>query len=361
MILRWSASKINDANYCRRKYCLKHVLRDHEIIFSGFRRGKLVHSLIENFWNKLGERDEIRRNKNGRVTSKKKYSNSDEFVDYAKGQWIYMMKQDEASEREIEWRFDNEMGIIRNDYFPKVCGPLFKALVKEGPPIKSELRFDFMLDGRRFAGYIDEVRLDKEEVIIRDYKTESPWLRQQKIEGNPQMTLYCVGLCALCYGDEEFARKLGLDDEREKFMGNPIYISSRVKPEFFMIDTLTRNQDEVKTMPSLTYRTQRRDRDFHELLLNIEDVEGQISVFLSRGEKRIPPTERGKKCDYCEMKRACKKRLEEELNDIENEQKPIQDKSGQTYFTYVPPYFRKPKKRRKSQGQGRIRWGSKKK
>ncbi len=318
MEIKWSASKINFFNYCRRRGFLKYILHDSQLNLSVYHRGKLIHDLIENFWIKLGNPKDIKRNKKGKITSKKKYSNKQEFVDYAKGQWLYRVSAEEraaekAPERNIEWRFDNEKWTIYNGYIPEICSPLFGKLLQQGKPLESEFSFDFVLEGRRFYGFIDEIRQEDREVIVRDYKTEYPYLKEEsmKLRGNPQLTLYCMAVCSVAWKDEKFAQKLGLEKERDKFMGNPKLISEKIKPELYMIDSLRRKDDE--NPPNLIYKTTRKDKDFHELLMFVEDVEEQIKDFQLRDKKTIPPPDRGKKCDYCDMKKACVKRLEEEL------------------------------------------------
>ena len=349
-----SVTKINEANYCRRRYFLKNVLGDKPLNPSFYLRGRLVHDLIENFWTKLGQACEIKRNKKGKVTSEKKYSNAEEFNEYAKGQWFFYVTREERAKRSIDWRFENERWTIYNGYLPEICIPLFNKLVEEDPPPESELNFKFSIGNRSFRGRIDEVRVKDEQVIIRDYKTESPWIGGMKLTGNPQLTVYCVGLCALCYADEEFALRLGLEDERQRFIGHPIYISDRIKPEFFMVETLRKNPEEVHSMPELIYRTERTDRDFFEVLLFLEDIEEYKRRFLTGEKKTIPPTERGKKCDVCDMEKACMKRLEEELNATEHEY--LKDGQGQLYFkSFVSPYLPKRKKK-KILRQRKFRW-----
>jgi hypothetical protein len=356
MRIDWSASKINFFNYCRRRGFLRYILHDPQLNLSAYHRGKLIHDLVENFWDRLGKPKDIKRNKDGKVTSKKKYSNKQEFVKYAKGQWLYRVLAEERAERDIEWAFDNEKWVIYNSYITEICSPLFGKLLNQGKPIEKELSFDFILDGRRFHGFIDELRTQKREVIVRDYKTEYPYLKEEsmKLKGNPQLTLYCVAVCAMAWKDKDFAENLNLQDERENFMGNPIFISERIKPELYMIDSLRRQ--DAERPPQLIYKTTRCDKDFQELLLFVKDVEEQIKDFQLRDKRMIPPPERGKKCDFCDMKKACVKRLEEELNDTSVFS--LVEPGGQMNFSFVSPY--KPKQSKKSrQKQKKFRWRKK--
>ena len=96
-------------------------------------------------------------------------------------------------------------------------------------------------------------------------------------------------------------------------------------------------------MPQLIYSTERTDKDFNELLRFLEDIEYTQREFLGGKVKRIPATERGKKCDYCDMKVSCLKRLEEELKTSDS---GFVDKHGQSYFDFVAPYSMKERKRK---------------
>ena len=343
-VFNWSSTRLNFANYCKRRYFLKYILREEQLLPSVYRRGSLMHNLMchektgVTFWDRLGKKEEIKRNKKGKVISKKKYSNPEEFVDYAQGQWLMMCNQDEKAGRSIEWRFDGEMWEIYNHYIPQVCNPLFDYAVNEGPPIYSELKFDFLFEKRRFKGKIDEIRLNRESIVIRDYKTESPWAGEMKLLGNPQLTLYCFAVCSLAYKDGEFAKSIGLENERERFFGNPNYISDRIKPELFMFDTLRRDPETTKSMPELIYRTTRKDDDILALFLNLQDIEEEVKEFLSRRKKLIPSTEFGKKCDDCDMRKSCLSVLERELEFLKSDKDSLKDKTGQRYFSFVSPY-----------------------
>lgn len=353
-MFEWSASKINIANYCRRRYFLIHVLKDAPLLLGSYRRGKLIHNLIQNFWDKLGVLEEIKRNKKGKITSDKKYSNAEEFVEHAQGQWMYIMKQDESADRELSWSYDNEKWAIFNFYMPEICTPLFSELKRQGKPLVSELEFNILFQGRRFTGFIDELRESNGDVIVRDYKTEWPWMKGMKLAGNPQLTIYSFAVCEMLKKDKNFANLLGIDDVAE-FMGDSSFISHRIKPEFFMVDTLRREPQEVHEMPQLIYKTERTDNDFRETLLFLDDVEHTIIEYLGGERKTISPTERGKKCDYCDMRVSCLERLAKELS--MSDKKILVDSTGQQYFNYVSPHQVKPDKTiTRKMKQRRFRW-----
>ena len=105
----------------------------------------------------------------------------------------------------------------------------------------SELNFEFESGGIRFYGFIDEVRLrernEETKVVIRDYKSGSPWgIQAMKRDFDPQLTFYNAGLCAKSFYSEEFAKSLNLEKIRHQFMGNPMHINPDFEEEFFMIE-----------------------------------------------------------------------------------------------------------------------------
>lgn len=199
------------------------------------------------------------------------------------------------------------------------------------------MKFDFVLGKRSFNGIIDEVRLRDRYIIIRDYKTEKPYLKEgsMKLSGNPQLTLYCAGLEALCLADDEIAEKLGMIEEREIFRKNNFYISPKLKPELFMVSALSEKFQESENPPKIIHTTERSERDFRELMRFVEDSEREIKYYT--GKKEIPPTERSRKCDFCDVRISCVKRLEEELSP-DNE---LEDKNGQMHFLFLGKYSHK--------------------
>ncbi len=147
-----------------------------------------------------------------------------------------------------------------------------------------------------------------------------------KVEHDPQMTLYNAGLCSLCYASRDFARSLGLEKEARKFMGNPVFISDKIHPEFFMVEAF--RYKEHKTPPDAIHKTSRKDEHFFEL---IKMIDGTIDA-VERGN--IYP-ERGRKCDSCDVKKACAKRV-----DLAGKTQ-AQDLQGQFVFDFAAPAFQK--------------------
>src|SRR3989344_8854128 len=139
----WSATRINAANYCIMRYHLRYVLKEEPLRLSAYVKGSLLHSLIEHFWEKLGTGEEA-----AKKSSKKKYHDAESFAKYAKGKWHGIIIADEPAPNKITWNYKEEPYTVLNS-ISKVCHPLFKRLFQEGPPIFSELGFDFMANGFR--------------------------------------------------------------------------------------------------------------------------------------------------------------------------------------------------------------------
>ena len=310
----WSSTMIDVANYCMMRYYLIYVEREKRMNFSSYEKGSLLHKMIEDFWIE----------KNGFKIPK--YDSAKEFASKAQGKWVQRIIGAEKSGRVIDWRFENEKWLIRSS-LPGICIPLYEWLVREGPPLYSELPFEFSFlegDNRRiFKGRIDEVRIRDGKVILRDYKSGNPLIGEMKVKHDPQMTLYSVGLCSLCKADPNFAKSLGLEAEANKFMGNPIFISEKIHPEFFMVEALRYSNQKIPQQ--VIYPTFRTDEHFFELIRMIDGVTEKIN-------KELIYPERGRKCDYCDVKIACEKKLSLASN---NEAK---DSNRQLVFDFAAPF-----------------------
>ncbi len=266
-----SASQIDTANYCRMRYYLKyfHPEKPKPLRISPYVKGGLLHGLIETFWIFLDpavyasdttnevqkfiqrQRTHKKKTKNSpwhKEKIKPKYDSPESFGKYSLGRWKKLVIQNKKCsnpERKIYWRggFDDdseawEIGVL----FPRICEPLFEELFQEGPPMYSELNFEFEIGGIRFYGFIDEVKLrernGEKKVVIRDYKSGSPWgIQEMKRDFDPQLTFYNAGLCAKSFHSEEFAKSLGLEEIRHQFMGNPMYVNPDFEEEFFMVES----------------------------------------------------------------------------------------------------------------------------
>ncbi|HLC86990.1 MAG TPA: PD-(D/E)XK nuclease family protein [Candidatus Nanoarchaeia archaeon] len=342
----WSASRIDCANYCRMKYYLKYVERYTPLRLSAYAKGSLLHELIENFWGRLGTEEEA-----GKRSSTKKYFDAETFAKYAQGKWTSIIISSKNSKNPINWNYEDERWFIKSD-LKNICIPLYSNLVEQGPPIFSELSFDFSLFGKRFKGRVDEIRLSEEgKVIIRDFKSGRPWIGDMKLNYDTQLTFYNAAVCSVCYADEEFAKKLGIGEERKKFMGNPYFVNPDFRQEFFMIEALKTNDSSKrsKSAPTLIYSTNRKDEHFLELLTMINGTQKAIS------SGNVYP-ERGRKCDSCDMKHVCEKKLDEVNRGF------AEDKKGQILLDFATPiYARKIETKEESPPQEQLKMKLRKK
>ena len=422
----WSSTKIDRANYCDYKFFLIYVLGlgSEALNMPYFVKGNVFHKSIENFWllmhphayendsylreeiSQYKQRhpiktDELFKNKNSKSISKEenfdvylekhsekkptiyKYHDAESFADYVKRQWwrpviadkslreklitdISKKEKKKIQKRLIHWEFEDEPYVIANK-ISNIVKPLYNYLFKEGPPLYSELKFDFVIDGlelngknigtKGFFGYIDEVRIKNGKAVIRDYKSGSPYeIKEMKKEFDPQLTFYNLGLCALCYDDEKLAVQLGVSNIRHQFMGNPMLICPEFDHEFFMVEApgiiensrkiapkvedfstekkyqedyaKWKNQkDKIKTLPEVTIPTKRYDYHFSELIKMIygaEEIKNRKNIY----------AESGRKCDRCEMRVACARTIRENQDKLEIGKI---DENGQRFLSFVEP------------------------
>jgi hypothetical protein len=304
------------------RYYLRYVEKEKPLKLSAYVKGALLHDLIRNFWDRLGTEKEV-----AKKSSKKKYFDEEGFAKYAQGLWKRNIIASEKSQNPIHWSYDNEQWVI-NSEIADICTSLYPILLKEDKPLFKEIDFDFLIEGKRFRGRIDDIRIRDGKIIIRDYKSGRPWIGDMKLNNDPQLTLYNIGLCSLCFEREDIAKKLGLEKERKRFMGNPIYIFPDFIEEFFMIEAPAFNLKKKYNLDVIRTTT-RRDEHFFELLNVIKGIEKAVN------EGEIYP-ERGRKCDYCDLKFACEKRLDRAgIGHLEG-------KIGQGFFSFAfPSYIRK--------------------
>lgn len=344
-MIRWSATKINVANYCNMRYYLNYIDVDKPkpLRLSAYVRGSLLHDLIEKFWTRLGTQEEATKK-----SGKKKYYDAESFAKYSKGKWLGIIFADDALRTKYEeiiktdnneaekmknhliyWRNEDEKWTIKNG-LPKVAVPLFNHLKSEGPPLFSELPFKFNINNRMFTGYIDEVRKENGKIIIRDYKSGKPWVGDMKSRFDPQLTMYNVGLSALSRFDSRLSEKLGLEASlTNKFLGNPIFVNPDFKVEFFMIDALgiDATNPKIRNIPPPIVQSERKEQHFYELIKMIESTEERVK----KGDFNA---ERGRKCDDCDVKVTCAEKLEQVKTGT-----LVDKKDKQIYFTFAAPFF----------------------
>ena len=328
-MLKWTASRINAANYCRMRYYLRYCdpLRPKPERLSAYVKGSLLHNLIENFWLRLGTPTEVK--STSKVFKHKKYFDAQSFAKYSQNNWTRIIIADEKKEgQKVLWRDKDEKWVIRSN-IPKICKPLFHFLDKEGPPLSSELAIDVYFGGRYYHGRIDEIRKKGEKIIIRDWKSGNPWVGKMKLKHDPQLTFYNFLVCSYAKQNKEFAEKLGLEDKiKDQYMGNPLYVDSDFEMQFGMIEALSINLDspKIKTIPSIIQKTTRVNENYFELVKMIDGTQKAM-------ESGDVYPERGRKCDICDMKISCDKKL----YDVGSGE--LVDKKGQYLMEFAKPSF----------------------
>lgn len=188
-----------------------------------------------------------------------------------------------------------------------------------------------------FSGRIDEIRLRDGKVVIRDYKSGNPWIDQMKVKHDPQLTFYNAGLCSILWKDEALAYELGVSSERiRRYMGKPNFIDSDFVEEFFMIEApvvrermLAKNPEvNNNLLPEVLHQTSRINGHFFELMRMIKGTEESVRA-------GIIYAERGRKCDYCNVKEECERKLGDADRDA-----PVQS-DGQELFDFAAATYEK--------------------
>ena len=248
--------------------------------------------------------------------------------------WDYFCIRAEKSERKVAWRFPEERWTMKRD-LEGVCLNLFPILMEEGPPIFSELAFKFGIPGKIFRGRIDEIR-KRELIVIRDYKSGKPYMGEMKLKFDPQLTVYNAALKSLIEQNDDIARKLGFDGR------NVFYEDSFINPdfiqEFFMLEApfliKRREQEGKKTSTPFIHQAKRTNEHFLEVINMIDGAQRAVSL------GNIYP-ERGRKCDDCDMKYACEKKIK----DVCKGQFPVKE---QLSLDFSVPLFAQSQEQKKA-------------
>jgi hypothetical protein len=336
----WSSTQIDTMNYCLFRYHLKyHAKAGKPLFLSAYAKGSLVHHLVENFWHDLGTPEEVAH----RARTGKKYYDAESFGKYAEGKWMQFLKADELGDgkRKVVWNYPEEKWVLKNR-IPAICRTIFPYLLEEGPPIiykgkpLKEVKFQFSCNGEQarhtFLGHIDEIRMENGAVVIRDFKTGSPWLDEVKVDRDPQLTLYAAGVTSMAYADREFAKALGLEGEVERFSERKVFVFPSLKQEFFMIEAPSINPEKVHDVPDIVLPTTRCHDDFSMVLKMVERTERAIRL------GNVTP-DWGRKCGGCDMKHVCRQEADKMVSDPE---KYLNQKDPDLFDFAAAPYVSSP-------------------
>jgi len=321
----WTATKIEKVNYCTMRFYLNYSLHKKPLLLAPYSKGILIHEVIQDFWLKLGDPEQVRKK-----SSPIKYSNSEEFKSYFLSKWMQRVISSEKSDNKINWSYEEQPWVIKSQ-ISKLAKPLYNYLIKNGKPLFSEMPFKFSIDNKDFSGRIDEVRLIDSKVVIRDYKSGWPWMEKEIAEEKPQLTLYNIGLTAICKQDPRIARLLGLEKKVNQYLGNPIFIDDSFKHEFFMIEALPRNSHtedykKEKDIPDIIVPSKRTENHLLQILSMIDGTMEKIS------SGNIYP-EKSMKCNSCDVKHACREEMKKYNSGF------FEDKNGQIYLSFDTPKY----------------------
>ena len=371
----WSPTKLNVANSCIMKFYLKyfHPAKPKSLRLSAYVKGSLLHNLIENFWKNNGSEEEVMKK-----SSKKKYFDAESFAKYSRGKWMSLVIADEKAKDKIHWKNKDEKWYVANS-LKDICMPLYDWIINEGPPVFIEESFDFFYGKERFKGRIDEIRLRDNKIVIRDYKSGYPSIKEMRLKHDPQLTIYNVGVVGLIKNNSFVREKLGLGKNLDDFMQGSVYTSPCIEEEFFMIEALYKiekaenlknnpspkrkdfsNQEDFEmavkirkntldNIPKVMASTKRKDEHFFEVIKMVQGVKKNIF------EMNVYP-ERGGKCDFCDIKYFCDSELEKVGSDF------LIGKGGQAFLNFEKPAYLKketPKelrKKRELMGQLKFRF-----
>ena len=106
-LLKYTFSMLDDANYCLMRYYLRWVEKATPLNPPFFGKGRMFHELVEHFWDRLGTQEEVSRTR--KKTGGKRYSNAEEFANYASGKWMSIVIGAEHSSNprsRIDWERD---------------------------------------------------------------------------------------------------------------------------------------------------------------------------------------------------------------------------------------------------------------
>jgi len=236
----------------------------------------------------------------------------------------------------IEWRYAQEKYVIKSQ-IKSLAYPLYDRLCKEGRPLESEWSFkvelrDLASDGRRMGlhGRIDEIRPDKNVIVIRDFKTGF-LLQRPKIDFyGVQPTEYILATLLTAYHDPIFADKIKLKKEEiPHLLRDDIALKKRIRFDYVMLEGKDYDNNVfIKVTP--TWRTSKHFNDLITLIHETWDAftNGTIEPDLTKDV-----------CNKCPVREICMERAED----------PRYKKGEQTKFDFVEMLHRHPNYKKEEQ------------
>lgn len=316
--ITWNKTNIEHAMTCTMQFYLLDIEKIKTPTIGPFVMGIFVHHILDKlFFNEKKE---------------PKYKSPESFANAVAGKrnergrlkggmWIHSIKDNKYRGKLIEWQSREEPFILRERLW-KLCHISYPTIVKYGPPLHSELSFNFEIDGKHFNGRIDQLRKINNRPHIWDFKTGLSIPGDMMRSYDPQFTLYSLAIGVNCYKNREFARSIGItDEEAEKFPEDPGIIARNMALEYFLLE-----YNEIIRV--------KRDNIQYNLFLDMVDSKerqinsGNISV------------EIGRHCDRCLARRECDKRTGGRIAEVYHSFQP-------DLFSYIPKILEQPKEKPK--------------
>ena len=311
----WSPTRLDLAELCMKAYWFQYVFHMKHSITPDIARGKLMHRMIEKFW----QRDE----RSGLLVPG--YSSYSAFVNSAVRDWRHnFAKTGETDGQRIEWDFRGQAWsreFIGN--LAAMAGRVYSRYLVEEPRLATEVDLKVTFDGVRLSAKIDELR---RKLTIRDHKSGFKMPKEHYLDKNIQMTDY-----SLCLW-------LSLQDERSTasqvypgYVGIPL-------DEFLEVSTIevhhlaeARPIDGRREAMTRIYSAKRTERSFEDLIETIHAKNKSLQ------ERDFHPT-KGRHCEYCFFRNVCNSYNPHDYHENEYERSmPLFASAGIECKSFAPP------------------------
>ncbi len=374
-------TKISKAE-CPMRIYLEDIEKVEKENNPAFEKGKVWHTLLEQFWQRIGTEEEVFDKKNERKLIKDKarkmFYNAESFAIHAVKQWNKVIRADFISrkklddivninhlseeerkkikklkERVIIWNSKDEKYKITG-HFNKNSRLLYDYFLEEGKPldlegnlIEPEREFNFKLRNAIkkggeviqtliINGRIDQVRFVDGVLTLVDYKSGNPWRPANEAEFNYQLPLYVLGFLAKCKHDRDYAKRFGREKIIDGFLKS-FFIDETIQVRYFMIEALSVRERANELLsagikpdfeiPEVTHTRKVTEENFYDLIDKMEGTRRNVvegNIYKARGMR----------CNYCPVRRTC-----DSIN-TPKDRLPYTDKNGNRVFHFSEPPYR---------------------
>ncbi len=325
----WSPTRLDCAEECMKSYWFNYIKHVPHNVNPSIARGRLIHSLIENFW----KTDE----KSGLLipTSKSREG----FMGRAAGDWKRnYAKTGTCGNQKIDWDYQGQQWDINYiNEIRDISRRVYNRLTTEEPRLAAEVTLHVEYEGLKFMAKIDELRKD---LVIRDHKSGYKTPREHYLDKNIQMTDYMLCLWVSLQDPRSTASQLY--PEHTGISLEDFLETSRVE-----IHHLPRRRNCAPEEENITqlYPATRTVESFNDLVKATRSKESAL-------ERRDFHPTKGRHCDYCFWAKDCEKYNPEKEHEGEYEKEmPLFAHTGIENKSFGKP----PQKVRRSPKQKTMR------